>query len=69
MAWSKFKIGSMKPVRLSASGLFRGTTAGAAVAGEHLFGPSLHLACSLVGHSLMVDGFVVIYKRVRDWGS
>ena len=68
MAWSKFKTGSMKPVHLSASDLFRGTAAGAPVAGEYLFGPGLHLACPLMGHGLMVDGFVIIYYRIRTTG-
>ena len=59
---------SLKPVHLSASELFRGTASGAAVAGEYLFGPGLHLACPLMGHGLMVDGFVIIYYRIRTAG-
>ena len=69
MAWSKFTPGSMEPAHLSAMGLFRGTASGAAVTGEDLFGPVLHLTRLLVSHCLMMDSLVVIYERVRDWGS
>ena len=59
---------SLKPVHLSASELFHGTASGAPVAGEYLFGPGLHLSCPLMGHGLMVDGFVIIYYRIRTAG-
>lgn len=66
MAWSKFKTGSMKPVHLSASDLFRGTAAGAPVAGEYLFGPGLHLICLLMRHRFMMNGCVIIHGVVRN---
>jgi len=49
-------------------GLFRGAASGATVACENLFRPGLHLACSLMGHGLMVDSLVVIYYRIRTAG-
>lgn len=65
MAWSKFKTGSMKPVRLSASGLFRGTATGTAVAAENLFSTGLNLILLLMRYRFMVNGLVVIYYRIR----
>lgn len=59
----------MKPVHLSASGLFRGAAARAAVAGEDLLGPGLYLICLLMRHCFMVNGCVIIHGVVRNGRS
>lgn len=64
MAWSKFTPGSMKPVHLYASDLFRGAAAGTAVAGEDLLGSGLHLICLLMRYRLMVNGCIVVNNGI-----